>query len=119
MTASLSKMDLQLRSGRRGLEFERDRRAFEHVFDLFELEIRSNDRELRKNADESMLAASTAARRHNDSLPNSDYIIHESSPIAKGTGRPVLVENVLQFPGDSPASGSKKNGRLKKADMRS
>ena len=117
LSASLSRMDLQLRSGNRDLEFERDRRAFEHVFDLFELQIRTNDRELRKNADESMLVAAEATRKHNDSLPNSDYVIHESSPIAAGTGRPVLAENVRQFPGDSPTNGAKKNGRMKKADM--
>lgn len=115
MAASLSKMDLQLRTGKRDLEFERDRRAFEHAFDLFELQIRANDRELRRNADDSMLAAAAAARKHNDSLPNSDYVIHESSPIAEGTGRPVQVEHVKQFPGDG-AGAAKKNGRMAKAD---
>ncbi|MCB0717427.1 MAG: acyl-CoA dehydrogenase family protein [Bacteroidetes bacterium] len=100
LTCSLSRLDSQLRSGERGLAFERDRTAFDHLMDLFELQCQSNDRELRRNADESMRIAAAAARRHNDTLPNHDYVIHESSPIAKGTGRPVATAYVRQFPGD-------------------
>jgi alkylation response protein AidB-like acyl-CoA dehydrogenase len=100
LSASLSKADQQIRSGVRGLAYERDRTAFEHVFDLLELEIHANIRELRQNADASMAEAASAARRHNDALPNSDFVIHESSPIAKGQGRPVAEQHVRQFVGD-------------------
>ncbi len=100
LTASLSRADAQIRSGVRGLEYERDRTAFDHLFDLLELKIRDNVRELRTNADASMAEAATAARRHNDALPNGDYVIHESSPIAGGTGRPVAEKFVKQFRGD-------------------
>jgi alkylation response protein AidB-like acyl-CoA dehydrogenase len=100
LSASLSRMDTQVRSGVKGLAYERDRTAFAHVFDLLELKIGANIRELRRNADDSMAEAASAARRHNDALPNRDYVIHESSPVAKGTGRPVAVEHVRQFAGD-------------------
>ena len=39
LAASLSKMDRQLREGAHGPAFERDRAAFDHLFDLFEAEI--------------------------------------------------------------------------------
>ncbi len=100
LSASLSKMDDLLRSGAHGPAFERDRAAFEHAFDLFELEIYHNIDGLRRNADKSMLKAAEAARRHNDTLPNSDYYIHESSPVARGTGKPVPTAHIQQFPGD-------------------
>lgn len=100
LTASLSKMDAQIRNGDYGLSYERDRTALAHLFDLFELEFYKNIGELKKNADESMRRASDAARRHNDSLPNGDYYIHESSPIAKGTGKPVSKQHIKQFPGE-------------------
>ncbi len=100
LAASLSKADVQIRSGVRGLEYERDRTAFDHVFDLLEMKIANNIRELRKNADQSMAEAAAAARRHNDALPNGDYVVHESSPIASGSGRPVAEQHVKQFVGD-------------------
>ncbi len=103
LSASLSKMDLQLRTSRRDASYDRDKAAFAHLFDLLELKIYENIRALRKNADVSMREAAQAARDHSDTLPNSDYVIHESSPVAKGTGMPVLKEHVKQFPGDHTA----------------
>ena len=47
-----------------------------------------------------MQRAAAAVRRHNDTLPNGDYIIHKASPIAQGLGKPVLTEHVKQFPGE-------------------
>ena len=103
LSASLSKMDMQLRTARRDEEYDRDRTAMAHVFDLFELKIYENFRALKKNADKSMRVAAAAARKHSDTLPNSDFVIHETSPIAKGTGAPVLKEHVKQFPGQDRA----------------
>ena len=100
LTCSLSKMDQQLRRGEQGVAFERDQAALAHLFDLFEHAIRHNMGEMRDNADESMRRAADAARRHNDTLPNADFYIHESSPVAKGLGKNVLMEHVKQFPGD-------------------
>lgn len=103
LTASLSKMDAQIRNGDYGPEHERDRAALAHVFDLFEMAFYKNIGELSQNADISMRRAADAARRHNDTLPNEDFIIPESSPIAKGSGREVAAEHVKQFPGDGSA----------------
>jgi len=101
MSASLSKMDALRRSGASGLEFERDRTAFEHAFDLLELRILENIRRVHVNADSSMLEAAEASRQHNDSLPNGDFYIHESSPIAAGTGKSVQARHIRQFAGSA------------------
>lgn len=99
LSCALSRMDEQKRQGETGADFERDLAAFEHFFDLAELEIAKNLRSLRKNADASMRRAAEAARKHNDTLPDEDYYIHEASPVAKGKGKAVPVENIQQFPG--------------------
>ncbi len=104
LSTSLSRMDRKVRMGIYGLEYDRDRRALEHVFDMLELRILDNVRALRRNADDSMRAAAAAARRHNDSLPNSDFYIHESSPIARGTGKAIPRQHIRQFPGDGRAA---------------
>lgn len=101
LSASLSKMDRQLRSAESGVEFERDRTAFAHLFDLLEIEFDRNLDELRNNADESMRVAAKAARAHNDTLPNDRFYIHEASPSAKGTGRSIQTDHIKQFPGDT------------------
>ncbi|MDX1545818.1 MAG: acyl-CoA dehydrogenase family protein, partial [Rhodothermales bacterium] len=54
LACALSKMDRQLRSGERGPAYDRDRAAFAHLFDLFELDILRNLGETRTNADDSM-----------------------------------------------------------------
>ena len=97
MTCSLSKMDRQIREGERGAAFERDREAFEHLFDLAELRVRSELRGLRENADASMRRAAEAARRYSDTLPNSDFYIHEASPVAAGAGKSVEHQALPRF----------------------
>ena len=102
LSSAMSKMDFQIRSGEYGTAFERDRTALAHLFDLFEIEFYKNIGEIRDNADESMRLAAEAARRHNDTLSNSDFVIPESSPVAKGSGRTLNEEHIKQFPGDGP-----------------
>lgn len=104
LIASLSKADQLVRSGATGLLAERERAAFEHAFDLFELKFESNLRELRRNGDKSMLKAAEAVRRHNDTLPTADYYVHEGSPTAAGKGKPVRLDHIVQFPGDPVAT---------------
>jgi alkylation response protein AidB-like acyl-CoA dehydrogenase len=116
LSAMLSKMDHLLRTGTHGTAFERDRTAFEHAFDLFELRFQQNLRALRQNADESMQAAAVSARRHIDTLPSSDYYIHEASPSAKGTGKPVPTQHILQFPGNRPTA-SRGDGHVAMAEV--
>ncbi len=96
---TLSKLDSDMRHGADGLEFERDRTAAIHFFDLAEKAIHCCFRELYENADETMLKAADAAMKHNDSLPNSEFAIPEKSPNAKGTGRTAKQEGIKQFPG--------------------
>lgn len=110
MACTLSKLDRQLRTGEDGLEFERDRAAAEHFLDLAELAIRNSFRELTENADETMLRAADAAIRHNDALPNSDFIIPERSPVAAGTGRTPVQDGIKQFPGDTHAHANAHGG---------
>jgi hypothetical protein len=107
---TLSRLDSDYRkhggNGAGDLEIQRDKAAALHFFDLAEVEIHENLRALYENGDDTMLAAAAAAMKHNDSLPNSDYIISERSPNAKGTGRTPRQDGIKQFPGEkySPAT---------------
>lgn len=102
---TLSKLDADMKShagnGASDLEFERDKSAAIHFFDLAEIEIRTRFRELYENADDTMLACADATIRHNDTLPNSLFAIPEKSPTAKGTGKAVPHKGIKQFAGDS------------------
>jgi alkylation response protein AidB-like acyl-CoA dehydrogenase len=100
LSTSLSKMDDQLRTGEFGPQFERDRAAFEYLFDWFENEIHRNFGEMRTNADESMREAAEAARSYNDTLPNNDYYIHEGSPLGRDAGKTPPSEHIQQFDGE-------------------
>jgi hypothetical protein len=99
LSCSLSRMAHQLRSGEHGLRFQRDQAAFEHLFDLFELKFYQNVGEMRDNADDSMRRAAAAARRYNDTLPNEEFYIPESSPVAQGEGMETQQAHIKQFPG--------------------
>ena len=101
VACTLSKLDQQLKANETGPQFERDKTAALHFIDIADLAIETNISRLYKNADDSMRTAASAALKHNDTLPNSDFIIPESSPNAKGTGRVPPKEHVKQFPGDS------------------
>jgi acyl-CoA dehydrogenase family member 9 len=104
---TLSKLDHDLRShggngsGEGGdLEFQRDRAAAMHFFELAENAIQHNWRDLYENPDDTMLTAAAAALKYSDSLPNSDFVIPEKSPIAQGQGRKKKQDSIKQFPGD-------------------
>ncbi|MBM4107751.1 MAG: acyl-CoA dehydrogenase [Phycisphaerae bacterium] len=106
---TLSKLDLDLRThaGNGDLEFQRDKAAALHFFDLAESAVRQSFRELYEHTDESMLAAADLANRHNDSLPNSEFVIPERSPNATGTGRKLKEEGIKQFPGEKHATATR------------
>ena len=103
-SCALSKLDSQIRRGDDGVEFERDKAAALHFFDLAELEIQRLFVDLYENADDTLFAACEAAQKLSDTQPNSDFIIPERSPTAKGTGRDAVQEGVKQFPGDKYVS---------------
>jgi alkylation response protein AidB-like acyl-CoA dehydrogenase len=100
---TLSKLDMDLKAhggnGAGDLEFQRDKAAAIHFFDLAEVEIRRLWRELYENPDATMLAAADIALKHNDSLSNAEFIIPEKSPSAKGTGRTPRQAGIKPFPG--------------------
>jgi len=100
LSASLSKMDDQLRTGEFGPAFERDRAAVEYLFDWFENRIHKNFGEMRQNADESMRSAAEAARAYNDTLPDDDFYIHEGSPLGRDAGKTPPSEHIQQFDGE-------------------
>jgi alkylation response protein AidB-like acyl-CoA dehydrogenase len=100
MACVLSKLDMQIRRGDDGAEFERDRAAAEHFLDMAELEIRHNIRALTENADDTMLRAAEAAIRVSDAQPNERFVVPEKSPVAAGTGKVPDQSAINQFPGE-------------------
>jgi hypothetical protein len=53
-----------------------------------------------------MKQAAQAALQYSDTLPNDEFAIPESSPIAKGTGRRLPQAGIKQFPGDGRYKGN-------------
>jgi alkylation response protein AidB-like acyl-CoA dehydrogenase len=100
---TLSRLDRDLKAGGDGPEFERNRAAAMHFFELAECAVHTNFRELYENPDQTMLTASAAALKYTDTLPNGEFSIPEKSPVAQDTGRPRKQDGIKQFPGDSPA----------------
>jgi len=102
---TLSKLDRDVRkqggNGEADLEFQRDKAAAMHFFDLCETWINQCIRELYENADDTMLKAAEAALKHNDTLPNSLFAIPEKAPNAQGTGRKLKQDGIKQFPGNA------------------
>jgi acyl-CoA dehydrogenase family member 9 len=98
LSAMVSRIDSQTSTNDQNLT--RDKVYFEHAFELLELRIHQQLAELRINADKSMRKAAETARTYNNSLPNSEYYIHETSPSAKGSGKLIQKTHIPQFPGD-------------------
>jgi hypothetical protein len=100
---TLSRLDMDIRNGESGTEFERNKAAAIHFFDVAELAIHQAFRELHENADDTMLSAAKAAFAHSSTLDNKLFAIPESSPSDKGTGRNLPKEHIKQFPGTTGA----------------
>jgi hypothetical protein len=117
---TISKLDRDLRSGASGQEFQRNRAAAIHFFDLAEHAILDSFKELTENSDDTMPAAAKAELDYSATLPNSEYVIHEASPNAKGTGRMNKQAGIKQFPGDSrlPRGASNDHGNGNEAAAR-
>jgi hypothetical protein len=98
---TLDKLEQDLKSLRDGAEKERNRTAAVHFFDMAEQKVRLAIAELWNHTDDTMLPAAKAAYAFSDMLPNSDYVIHEASQNARGTGHRPAVEFIKQFPGGS------------------
>ena len=100
---TLSKLDRDLRRGTDGLRFEQDKAAALYFMDLAARRIRRSLADALENDDDAMRAAAAAAMRYSDSLPNGQFIIPESSPVAKGTGRAPARDGVKLFAGATAA----------------
>jgi len=97
---TLSRLDHDLRAGRNGVEFARNRAAAFHYFDLAELEIKRCFMALDDNADESMRTAAEAAIAFSNTQPASDFAIPEKTPTEfLGKGRHADQTHIKQFPG--------------------
>jgi alkylation response protein AidB-like acyl-CoA dehydrogenase len=108
---TLSKLDMDLKqaNGHTGdAEFERNRAAAMHFFELAECGVHTSFRELYENPDDTMLKAAGMALKYTDTLPNSHFSIPEKTPApgAQGTGRERKQDGIKQFPGDSAAHRS-------------
>jgi alkylation response protein AidB-like acyl-CoA dehydrogenase len=102
---TLAKLESDVRShganGAADLEYQRDKAAALHFFDLAELEIREYFRSCYEHADETMLAAADAVMKHNATLPAEDYVIPEKTPTdLRGKGKRPRQDGIKQFPGD-------------------
>jgi acyl-CoA dehydrogenase family member 9 len=106
---TLSRLDHDLRSGQTGAKFERDKAAAMYFFDMAAQEIHRCHHDLINNSDDAMRAAAEATLRYSDTLPNSDYVVPEASPNARGTGHPPKQDGIKQFPGKAYSGG---NGEL-------
>ncbi len=96
----LSKLDRQMASGETGAAWERDKAAGLHFLHMAHETIEENNRKVMKNSDDSMRRTAAAAISWMETLPTSDYYVHESSPIAAGDGHAIQKAYVKQFPGD-------------------
>ncbi len=102
---TLAKLDADMRAhggnGAGDLEFQRDKAAAMHFFDLAEIEIKEYFNNCFANADETMLKAADAAMTHTESLPAGDFVIPEKTPTnLRGKGKSPKQDGIKQFPGD-------------------
>lgn len=102
---TLAKLDSDIRShgsnGAGDLEYQRDKAAAMHFFDLAEIEIRDNFRHLLDHADDTMLKAADIAIRLSEATGPESFIIPEKTPTPqRGKGRTPKQDGIKQFPGD-------------------
>jgi alkylation response protein AidB-like acyl-CoA dehydrogenase len=102
---TLAKLDSDMRAhsgnGASDLEFQRDRAAAVHFFDLCDQWIGENIRTLYANPDASMLVAADIAIKNCEAQDPASYIIPERTPTPqRGKGRIPTQNGIKQFPGD-------------------
>jgi hypothetical protein len=115
MVCSLSRLDKTIRNGTEGAQLDHDMAIVNHIFALGGNEIDTAIRALRKNTDQTMLAAAQVALKRMETMPNSDYAIPERTPdmSARGAGMKVDQAHIQQFgsgstvkPADVPAASA-------------
>jgi len=108
--AVLGRLDRTLRSNQDGTEVEYEMAAGGYFLRHADLEMRSEIRQLRENIDEALRSSIPVIRKYIDGLPNEKFMIPESSPNAKGTGREVKQDSIKQFGSGSVFGERVKNG---------
>jgi hypothetical protein len=110
---TLSAIDRDVRKGVRGAEFAQRWSAAMHFFDMAENEIKECFRRLALDDDGQMVRCAKFAMEFADTLPNSDYVIHEASPNSRGTGKPPARAGIRAFPGDNASpTGVRASARM-------
>ncbi len=99
MSCALSRLDKSIRDGTNGEPLANEMRTVEHICDMATHEIRANIRQLRSNADRTMVPCARATIKQMETLPNSDYVIPEriADEAARGTGRVPDQTHIPQF----------------------
>ncbi len=101
---TLSKLDMQMRRGDSGPEFDRDRTAALHLFDLAEKNIQDSFRRLYEHTDATMMTAAAAALAYNETMPTAKFVVPERTPTdARGKGFQPDQSHIMQFPGTTGA----------------
>ncbi len=108
MACSLSRLDQAIRAGVNGTQLAGDKKIVEHICLMGAEEIEDAIRKLRRNTDPSMRAAYAAVKLQLETLPDSDYVIPEKTPVeaARGKGRKPDQTHVPQFGAGSTVSAA-------------
>ncbi len=101
---TLSKLERDTRGAGNGAVRERDRTAALYLMELAASEVKRSLADALDNADDTMRTAAETALRYSDTLPNQRFILPESSPVARGTGRIPMREGIKTFPGTPPGT---------------
>jgi hypothetical protein len=99
MACSLSRIDQSIRSGTSGKQLADELKIVEHICAMGAEEIDDAVRKLYRNTDSSMRAAFAAAASQLETLPDSDYVIPEKTPVeaVRGKGRQPDQTHIPQF----------------------
>ncbi len=99
MACSLSKLDMNIRSGESKGELAHDRAMVDYIMAYGEYKINGWYKALRQNTDDEMLKAADKAWDFGLTLPNEEYYIPERTPDmdVRGTGKDCDQEFIKQF----------------------
>ncbi len=99
LSSVLSKHDRDIRNGLDGTSLEHDRALVDHCMAMGAQEIHHEIRSLRVNTDDTMQRCADAAWSELQSMPHSEYIVPEKTPVdeACGNGWKADQEMIQQF----------------------
>jgi len=98
MACVLSKLNSAANKSKKVVEWDRDFSAGNYFIHMAAEEIRLAHWQITHNSDIALLEAAQKSLAYNETLPDSDYIIHEKSPTHQGRGRKPANEHIKQFP---------------------